>query len=111
MKSKLRAGQRRVLLTKWVAEAWNEINRNKETVIRSLKKSGISLMFDLKENNEINIKGIPDYEMLHADEINGAIEFHLERQDNCEHNADKEASMKQPPSTLTITHRQSHIVA
>ena len=66
------------LLTKWVAEAWKEINRNKETVIRSFKKCGLSLTLDGKENDEINIEGIPDYEMPQADEIDGAadVEFH-----------------------------------
>lgn len=91
--SKLSAWQRRVLLTKWVAEAWKEINRNKETVIRSFKKCGVSLTLDGKENDEINIEGIPDYEMPQADEIDGAadVEFHLESEDDSEDNADEEA--------------------
>ena len=92
-KSKLSAWQRRVLLTKWAAEAWKEINRNKETVIRSFKKCGVSLTLDGKENDEINIEGIPDYEMPQADEIDGAadVEFHLESEDDSEDNADEEA--------------------
>lgn len=49
---------------KWVVEVWKEINRNKEIVIRSFKKCGVFLMFDGKENDEINIEGIFDYEML-----------------------------------------------
>ena len=53
------AWQRRVLLTKWVAEAWKEINRNKKTVIGSFKKCGVSLTLDGKENDEINIEGYP----------------------------------------------------
>ena len=80
-------------MTKWVAEAWKEINRNKETVIRSFKKCGVSLTLDGKENDEINIEGIPDYEMMQADEIDGAadVEFHLESEDDSEDNADEEA--------------------
>ena len=80
-------------MTKWVAEAWKEINRNKETVIRSFKKCGLSLTLDGKENDEINIEGIPDYEMPQADEIDGAadVEFHLESEDDSEDNADEEA--------------------
>ena len=91
--SKLSAWQRRVLLTKWVREAWKEINRNKETVIRSFKKCGVSLTLDGKENDEINIEGIPDYEMPQADEIDGAadVEFHSESEDDSEDNADEEA--------------------
>ena len=95
--SKLSAWQRHVLLTKWVAEPWKEINRNKETVIRSFKKCGISLTLDGKENDEINIEGILDYEMLHADEIDGAAEFHLESEDDSEDNADEEAKYEVAP--------------
>ena len=80
-------------MTKWVAEAWKEIDRNKETVIRSFKKCDVSLTLDGKENDEINIEGIPDYEMPQADEIDGAadVEFHLESEDDSEDNADEEA--------------------
>ena len=91
--SKLSAWQRCVLLTKWVAEAWKEINRNKETVIRSFKKCGVSLTLDEKENDAINIEGIPDYEMPQPDEIDGAadVEFHIGSEDDSEDNADEEA--------------------
>ena len=80
-------------MTKWVAEAWKEINRNKETVITSFKKCDVSLTLDGKENDEINIEGIPDYEMPQADEIDGAadVEFHLESEDDSEDNANEEA--------------------
>ena len=62
-------------------------------MIRSFKKCGVSLMLDGKENDEINIEGIPDYEMPQADEIDGAadVEFHLESEDDSEDNADEEA--------------------
>ena len=68
----------------------------KETVIRSFKKCGVSLTLDGKENDEINIEGIPDYEMPQADEIDGAadVEFHLESEDDFEDNADEEAEYK-----------------
>ena len=67
---------------------------------------------DGKENDEINIEGIPDYEMPHADEIDGAAEFHLESEDDSEDNADEEAeySTKQPRSTLTIRYCCMNIV-
>ena len=80
-------------MTKWVAEAWKEINRNKETVIRSFKKCDVSQTLDGKENDKINIEGIPDYEMPQADEIDGAadVEFHLESVDDSEDNANEEA--------------------
>ena len=78
-------------MTKWVAEAWNEINRNKETVIRSFKKCDVSLTLDGRENDEINIEGIPDYEMPQAYEMDGSAEFHLESEDDSEDNAYEEA--------------------
>ena len=80
-------------MTKWVAEAWKEINRNKETVIRSFKKCGVSLTLDEKENDAINIEGIPDYEMPQPDEIDGAadVEFHIGSEDDSEDNANEEA--------------------
>ena len=52
-----------------------------------------TLTLDGKENDDINIEGIPDYEMPQADEIDGAadVEFHLESEDDSEDNADEKA--------------------
>ena len=101
---KLSAWKRRVLLTKWVGEAWQEINRNNETVIRSFKKCGISLALDGNENDEINIEGIPDYDMPHADEIDGAadVEFHLESEDDPENNDEEEYEADEPDGVPVV---------
>ena len=52
---------RRVLLTKWIANAWEETAAKKETVIRSFRKVGISVAVDVTEDEQINIEGIVKY--------------------------------------------------
>ncbi len=58
---KFTASERRVLLTKWVGEAWNEMSKNKEMAVRSLKKCGISVAADGSEDFEIHLEGLEDY--------------------------------------------------
>ena len=58
--SKLTAGERRVLFTKWVGKAWQETCRRiKDMVIRSFVKCGIALPTSGERDNEISI--IPEY--------------------------------------------------
>ena len=77
---KLTASDRRVLLTKWVGKAWQEVNQSKDSIIRSFKKSRISLDLSGSEDDDINIEGIPYYKMQSADE--DLVEFHLESDDS-----------------------------
>ena len=77
---KLTASDRRVLLTKWVGKAWQEVNQSKDSIIRSFKKSRISLDLSGSEDDDINIEGIPYYKMQSADE--DLMEFHLESDDS-----------------------------
>ena len=80
---KLTASDRRVLLTKWVGRPWQEVSQNKDAIVRSFKKCGISLDLSGSENNEINIEGIPNYKMPSADEVfQDDVEFHLESDDS-----------------------------
>lgn len=60
---KITASARRVLFTKWVGQAWEDISAKKDTIIRSFKKCGISVAIDGSEDSEINIFGIDDYEV------------------------------------------------
>lgn len=54
-------GDRRVLLTQWVAEAWEELHlRYKETIIRTFRQVGLSLNPDGGEDGELKVKGLPD---------------------------------------------------
>ena len=65
--NKLPVSERRVLTTKWVAEGWEKVSRNKEIIKRSFVKCGISHNLDGTEDNDINIEGIPDYKLPQPD--------------------------------------------
>ena len=72
---KLSASNRRVLITKWVGQAWAEVGSSRDMVVRSFKKCGISLSLDGSENGEVHIEGIENYEMPSP---NGIDEFQLD---------------------------------
>lgn len=55
------AAQRRILISKWVGEAWAEISRDKEMIRRGFEKCGISVPIDGSNDNAINIKGLEGY--------------------------------------------------
>ena len=40
LQGKFTAGERRILITKWVSEAWDETMQNKDVAIRAFKKCG-----------------------------------------------------------------------
>ena len=63
---KLNASQRRVPMTKWVGEAWSKVGKTKDSIIRSFKKCGLSVALDGSENDEVNIEGLPEYQMPSA---------------------------------------------
>ena len=60
------ATQRRILMTKWVDEAWSKVGKMKDSIIRSFKKCSLSLALDGSENNEVNIEALPEYQMPSA---------------------------------------------
>ena len=70
--NKLTASKRRVLVTKWVAEAWEKIKTNKEMIICAFTKCGITTNEDGSENYLVHIEGISNV-MPQPEE-----EFHLE---------------------------------
>jgi hypothetical protein len=52
---------RRVLLTKWVAQAWKELHEKyKNTIIETFQRVGLSLNPDGSEDHKIKIKGLDD---------------------------------------------------
>ena len=57
----INASQRRILLTTWIGQAWEEVASRKEMIRRSFKKCGISVAIDGSEDNDINIEGLEDY--------------------------------------------------
>ena len=55
------AGERRVLITKWVGNAWEELSKNENIAIRAFKKCGVSTAADGSEDFEIHLEGLEDY--------------------------------------------------
>jgi hypothetical protein len=55
---------RRILMTKWVGEAWDILHREyKHTIIKTFRQTGISLNPDGSEDLEIKIRDVPDIEV------------------------------------------------
>ena len=84
-KGKISASERRALVTEWVGKAWTEVGSNRDMVVRSFKKCGISLSLDGSENGEIRIESIEEYESPTANEIT---EFELDSEDEIEDDED-----------------------
>ena len=70
---KLTASERRVLTTKWVGNAWEKLSENKDMIIRSFVKCGITNNLDGSEDDQVNIRGLEDYKMPLPEE-----EYHLQ---------------------------------
>ena len=68
VKGDINASARRVLFTKWVGQAWEEVSADKEMIVRSFKKCGIALAIDGLEDEEINIQGIDGYNVEDDDD-------------------------------------------
>jgi hypothetical protein len=57
-------GDRRVLLTQWVAGAWKQLHvQYKDTIIQTFRHVGLSLNPDGSEDHEIKIKGLENIEV------------------------------------------------
>ena len=63
MEGYLSASQLRILIIKWVGQAWKNINVMKESIIRTLKRCSFSVALDGSENAQVSIDSIPNYEM------------------------------------------------
>ena len=68
VQGKINASERRVLFTKWVGTAWEEVSSNMEMIIRSFRKCGIALAIDGSEDSAININGLENYSVESDDE-------------------------------------------
>ena len=55
------AWKRRVLITKWVGEAWSLVTRQRALVSRSFVKCGIALPVDGSKDNLMHIEQLEDY--------------------------------------------------
>ena len=62
LENKLTTSERRVLITQWVGQVWEEMTTTlKDTVIRGFDKCGITVAHDGSQDHLINIHGIPNY--------------------------------------------------
>ena len=59
--NKMSTSERRILITTWVANAGQKVCSDKDMVIRSFKKCGISVNQDGSKDKSINIGGLTDY--------------------------------------------------
>ena len=57
------AKQHRILVTTWIGEVWEKTCANKDMVVRGFRKCGIPLAIDGTEDDDINIKGIENYQV------------------------------------------------
>ncbi len=55
------ASDRRLLITKWVGEAWTKMSERKDMIQRAFKKCGISTSVDGLEDDCIKIRGLEGY--------------------------------------------------
>jgi hypothetical protein len=54
-------GDRRVLLTHWVAEAWDKVHKyHQDAIIKSFKNVGLSLPTDGSKDLELSIRDLPN---------------------------------------------------
>ena len=61
------ASRRQVLITRWVGQAWEEVGNNKDMIIRSFLKCGISVAVDGSQDSQIDISGLDGYEVGESD--------------------------------------------
>ena len=72
VEGKLAASERCVLATTFVGNAWEKLSENKDMIIRSFVKCGITSNVDGSEDDQVNIRGLEGYKMPLPEE-----EFHL----------------------------------
>ena len=77
--------EREISASEWVGKAWTEVCSNRDMVVRSFKKCGISLSLDGSENGEIHIESIKEYELPTDNEIT---EFELDSESEVEDDED-----------------------
>ena len=61
---KYTVGDRRILLTKWVAQAWDDLHKELGgTIVDTFRKLGLALAVDGSEDHEISVKDLSDIEV------------------------------------------------
>ena len=57
----INTGECQMLITQWVAKAWNNVSSNCDLVIHSFSKCGFSVAIDGSEDEDINIERLDEY--------------------------------------------------
>jgi hypothetical protein len=65
---KLTTGDRRILLTKWVGQAWDLCTTDGAMTVRAFEKCGISLPVDGSRDDCINIRDLQGYRVYNDNE-------------------------------------------
>ena len=61
---KYSVSDRRVMLTKWVGQAWMDLHKDhKKLICQTFRRVGLSLAVDGSQDHEIRVKDIPDIEV------------------------------------------------
>ena len=68
VQGKFDASSRRILFTRRVGQAWEEVSADREMVKRSFKKCGIAMAVDGSEDSEINISELEEYAVEDEDD-------------------------------------------
>lgn len=64
---RISAKERRILFTKWVGQAWEEVSSDKEMMKRSFLKTGIAVAIDGSEDVQINVEGLENYDVVSSE--------------------------------------------
>ena len=68
VEGRINASERRVIFTKWVGAAWEELSSKTEMIVRAFEMCGISVEPDRSEDEKINITGLEDYNVESDDD-------------------------------------------
>ena len=71
-------------------KAWEQVSTDKDMVIRSFQKVGISVAVDGSEDDKINIEGLPGYTVKDSDEESESAEEDEESEDPFDGCSDEE---------------------
>ena len=63
VEGRISTSEHRMLFTKWVGAAWEELSSKMEMIVCLFEKYGISVAPDESENEKIDIIGLEDYSM------------------------------------------------
>jgi hypothetical protein len=63
---KYTVGERRILVTHWVGQAWREFHKDKkskELIVKTFEKLGLSLAVDGSQDEKLHVKDMPDIQV------------------------------------------------